>query len=379
MKNPRAVPILASTVAIAVVLSGCLGGSTPVAKVALTLLSDADISASPGWTVGWAVEAFESTTENGSVALSAEAPPGWTSRLIDNPLTIQRKEGRNVTFLLVDIPADAANGTYNVKVRGTVGADSSEATGTVRVSRPTLNLIKNGSAVQMDYVGFLQTNEVFDTSMWGVVNSSGLEKTSDFRSSSAQRTQVDYRPLSFVEGSHQVIKGWETGIFGMSLGQGRALIIPPEEAYGRFVNQTMNTTQAVPIYNQTNVSRFQPQYGEAPVQDKQYIDPLHGWTVRVVSVDNATGAVVLQNLVDVNRTYAPYGVNATLSDLSSASGTFTMTYAPELGAQGKRGNDLGDIVEVTPSNFTVRWQTEHSQSLAPFTLYFLVFVRSVAG
>lgn len=379
MENPRAGAVLAAVLAAAVAMSGCLAGAPAEPKLTLTVLTDPEISAVAGWTVGWAVEVFESTTKNASITLVPEAPAGWNPRMVKNPLTIAEPHGRNVSFLLVDIPADAANNTYNVKVTATLGGDSAETSGKVKVSRPSLNLVRNQSAVDMDYVGFLDTNEVFDTSIWAVANSSGVNKWPDFKTSSSQRTQVDYHPLRFTEGSHQVIKGWETGIMGMALGAGRVLVIPPEDAYGHFVNQTINTTELVPIYNHTTLAAFQPLYGAPPVKDQQYTDPLFGWTVRVVDIDNATGNVLLQNLIDANHTYTPYGVNATVSNLSSASGNFELHYAPVFNATGKRGADNGVIVEVNATTFTYRWQTEHSQKLAPYALYFLIYVRGVAG
>ena len=379
MNNPRAAAILAATLAFAVALSGCLSGTPPEPKLAVTILTDVEVTASPGWTVGWAVEAFQNVGPNLTVVVSPEVPAGWTARFLKTDLFIEQARQRKDTFLLVDIPASAANGTYNLKVHATMGADTAAAGMTVKVSKPDLNLIKNGSVIQMDYVGFLDTNQVFDTSMWAVTNSSGLEKWPDFKNSSAQRTQADYHPLQFTEGTHQVIKGWETGVFGMALGQGKALIIPADEAYGRFVNQSINLTETVQIYNQTTISAFQPLYGGLPTEDAQFVDPTYGWAVRVVSVDNATGSVVLENLVDINHTYTPYGVNATLANLSSASGTFEVHYTPQLNAPAQRGHDTGVVLEVNATAFTMRWQTEHGQALAPYTLYFLVFVRSVAN
>ena len=379
MRNPRFAPILAAILALSVALGGCLSGPTPPPKVAVSFLSDAEVLASPGWTVGWAVEVFESVTDNGTVAVTSEAPPGWAPRFIKPEMLVEKANGRKATFLLVDIPADAANGTYSVKVRAAMGADTAEVTGTVKISRPALNLVKNGTAVQMDYIGFLDTNQVFDTSMFSVANSSGLDKWPDFVNSSKQRTEADYHPLSFTEGRRQVIRGWEVGIEGMALAQGKALIIPSEDAYGRYVNQSINITNSIPIYNQTTIAAFQPLYGGPPVEDAQYTEPTFGWTVRVVSVDNATGTCVLENLVDMNKTYKPFGVNATVSSLSSATGNFTLTYAPALNGTGVRYMDTGIIVDLNATAFTMRWQTEHQQTLAPYTLYFLVFVRSAAG
>ncbi|KAL2756840.1 hypothetical protein ACRALDRAFT_1049071 [Sodiomyces alcalophilus JCM 7366] len=66
---------------------------------------------------------------------------------------------------------------------------------------------KNGDTVGVRYIGKLQNGKVFDANKKG-------------------------KPFSFKVGKNQVIKGWDIGILGMSVGGERRLTIPAHLAYG---------------------------------------------------------------------------------------------------------------------------------------------------
>jgi FKBP-type peptidyl-prolyl cis-trans isomerase len=67
---------------------------------------------------------------------------------------------------------------------------------------------KNGDTVSMKYKGTLTDGTQFD---------------SNFDSG---------RPFEFKLGAGQVIAGWDKGLLGMCIGEGRKLTIPPGMAYG---------------------------------------------------------------------------------------------------------------------------------------------------
>jgi FKBP-type peptidyl-prolyl cis-trans isomerase len=73
----------------------------------------------------------------------------------------------------------------------------------------TKTVAEAGDTVTVDYTGKLADGTVFDsTSLHGG------------------------QPFTFQLGVGQVIKGWDTGVVGMKVGETKQLVIPPEDAYG---------------------------------------------------------------------------------------------------------------------------------------------------
>ncbi len=68
--------------------------------------------------------------------------------------------------------------------------------------------VQIGDLVTVEYVGKLDDGTIFDSS------------------------EKHGQPLKFKAGEGQVIKGFDKGVLGMSVGQEKVLDIPPEEGYG---------------------------------------------------------------------------------------------------------------------------------------------------
>jgi FK506-binding nuclear protein len=79
---------------------------------------------------------------------------------------------------------------------------------TLQRGLPGGRVSKVGDKLMVHYVGKLQSNQkVFDAAL--------------------------KKPFSFRLGRGEVITGWDLGMLGMTVGEKRRLVIPPEKAYGK--------------------------------------------------------------------------------------------------------------------------------------------------
>ncbi|MBU1020912.1 MAG: FKBP-type peptidyl-prolyl cis-trans isomerase [Firmicutes bacterium] len=94
----------------------------------------------------------------------------------------------------------------------------------------------DGDSVIVEYIGWLDDNSVFDSSIVDWENKN-ISKDSDFN-------EAITKPLKFNLGSGQTIAGFDSGIKGMKLNAVKTLIIAPKDAYG-------TDPDAHPLGNQT--------------------------------------------------------------------------------------------------------------------------------
>ncbi len=114
----------------------------------------------------------------------------------------EKKDAKKVQFAknLEQGPTGSTKAAVGVKVVQGVTIDDRKI-GTGRVA-------KNGDSVGVRYIGKLQNGKQFDANKKG-------------------------KPFTFKVGKGQVIKGWDVGVVGMSIGGERRLTIPASLAYGR--------------------------------------------------------------------------------------------------------------------------------------------------
>jgi len=79
--------------------------------------------------------------------------------------------------------------------------------------------VNDGDTIKIEYVGKLDDGTIFDAS------------------------EQNGEPLTFTVGSGQVIKGFDEGVKGMEIGEERELTIEPENAYGQYNPNLVQTVQ----------------------------------------------------------------------------------------------------------------------------------------
>ena len=95
-----------------------------------------------------------------------------------------------------------------------------------------MSAVKNGDAVKVHYTGKLEDGTVFDSS-------EGSE------------------PLAFTVGGGEVIEGFDQAVVGMQVGETKAVVIPPEQAYGE---RQEGLVQTIPR-DQMRLSGVEPEAG----------------------------------------------------------------------------------------------------------------------
>ncbi|MEF2175116.1 MAG: FKBP-type peptidyl-prolyl cis-trans isomerase [Candidatus Absconditabacteria bacterium] len=79
-----------------------------------------------------------------------------------------------------------------------------------------------GDTIKVDYVGRLEDGTLFDTSIEEIAKQGGQYVLGR-----------PYEPLEFTVGAGQMIKGFDSGVVGMKIGEKKTMTLNPEDAYGQ--------------------------------------------------------------------------------------------------------------------------------------------------
>ncbi len=150
--------------------------------------------------------------------------------------------------------------------------------------------------VTIDYIISYENGTVFDTSVVGVAQKTGVYDPSK-----------SYAPVSFIVGEGDVMPGVHDAVMGMSVGEEKGVTLTPDEGFGArnaSLIQVVPRTHRSPLAQNISRSLFAEDIGE-PVAGGEYMVPGKpgyrlDWPIRVDYVDDET----------VYFTFLPSGVGA---------------------------------------------------------------------
>ncbi|HTY48031.1 MAG TPA: FKBP-type peptidyl-prolyl cis-trans isomerase [Methanomassiliicoccales archaeon] len=255
--------------------------------------------------------------------------------------------------------------------------------------------VKLGDVIKVDYIGALADGRVFDTSMYSVATDNArYPKALSF----SLRSQSNYTPLQFTVGQGTLIRGFEQGVIGMTVGQTRVVTIPPALGYGVLNTSRLNyvsLTEGAPVFYTVNSSTFQSFFNVLPVVGLTVKDTVYGWNAQVLEVNKDADRVFIMNAPTVGQILPVYG------DPTAAkpSGWYVQVISIDSTANGGLGlikvrnlltpADAGKVQGFTPtgSQFIVdqvdadplngQFRMNFNGELVGVTLYFTITIVSI--
>jgi len=200
--------------------------------------------------------------------------------------------------------------TYKLEYKG-------EQTPAATVNLSVVTPIEIGDCVEVNYIGRYQVNNtIFDTSYEDVAKAEGIYDSTRFYQ--PLKVFVDpvgnmSVPTGYEEYSSSMIPGFIKGLVGMSIGENKTVVVPPEEAYG---------TWNVSLAEQFQMSN----YSLDTVVNSTMTDTTDSFSYSFPDVNLSNGTVFDYGAVAFDQ---PGVLNATILNVSN--GNITYKLLPENG------------------------------------------------
>lgn len=161
-----------------------------------------------------------------------------------------------------------------------------------------------GDVVTVHYIGTFENGLVFDTSRVALARDNA-----SFPKAFAFSWRSSFDTLTFEVGREPaaVIRGFELGVQGLSVGDTRTVSVPPDLGYGAADPtkvQVRPLLESVPVRLTMDAGTFRNTYGSEPVGGSPVTDPVWGWTA---TVDVADTIITVTNSPTPLTTIRPYG------------------------------------------------------------------------
>lgn len=211
------------------------------------------------------------------------------------PIGVQRIY-TNGTHIFIDMNHPLANKTliFNITLLD------------ARRNGTPVEVAQEGDEVTVDYIGWLENGEVFDTSIEAIAKNKSIPKAEVFREHS-------YQPITFILGSGDLLPGFERAIVGMRVNESIEVLVPPEDGYGYY---SKDLVQIIPIEEEIPKRMLLKRFIEISTRnfpessfEKGDVIPIPGTGINatVISVNNDSIILELMlKLGDVVNTGLPF-------------------------------------------------------------------------
>ncbi len=202
------------------------------------------------------------------------------------------------------------------------------------VEAPHQKAVRDGSKIQVDYIGMLPKEYggglVFDTSLYSVAKDNiSYPKTPTFK----MRAPSQYKPLqvhvggSSVGGYTEVVKGFSDGLIGMTIGETKEIIVPPDKGYGPedpSLIQTFPLVDNITMKEVYPTSKFIYDFNAHPQVGLVVTNPEYHWPMRVVNVFEDYAIVMNEPVEGKNYSTGSWDVHVMKVDSSADGGNGTI-------------------------------------------------------
>lgn len=227
-------------------------------------------------------------------------------------------------------------------------------------------LAQDGDDVKVDYIGYFQdTDRVFDTSLESVATDNATwPKAFSFA------WRASWTSLSFTIGQGTVVRGFDFGVRGLTIGEAKTIVVPPAEGYGPADPSKIMVkplVESVPVQETMNQTAFTAKYHTNAVSGEVVMDPFWGWpTVVIVAGD----IVTVTNEPVLGEVVQPYGAwqarVACVDDaVNGCAGQIIVQHVLDSSAVDRIGGKTSDgrtfvitAVDVSAGTYTMNFNSE---------------------
>lgn len=224
--------------------------------------------------------------------------------------------------------------------------------------------VEVGDTVFVNYTGYLDTGEIFDTTFEDVAMDDSQPKVWWFK------LKAHYEPLKIVLGRGNVLPDFEMALIGMREGEKKEIVISPERAVGLRDPSKIREVALVQILDkeeELTKEQFLQTFHQDPVVDENY--QFQGLPVKVTEVTEETVRFVLQ-LQMGQEVFISLG-KGTVTGVTETQYSITLT--PSLGDILYTPFGQGHVIEIGEDAMLV----DFNLPLAGETLHYTIWVVSI--